>query len=62
MDYMCTSGLIFRVSEGRTVVEGDMIPYSDQLEEMLEDVAAFRKYVREHIRELYITVELSERE
>jgi len=61
MDYLCTGGLIFRVSEGRTVVEGDMITYNDQLDVLLDDISALREYVRDHIRELYIAAEKSER-
>jgi len=57
MDYLCTGGLIFRSIEGKTVVEGDMITYNDQLEEILDDISVFRKYVREHIGELYVVAE-----
>ena len=57
MDYLCTGGLIFRVSEGRTVVEGDMITYHDQLDVLLDDSSALREYVREHIGKLYAVAE-----
>lgn len=61
MDYLCTGGLIFRVSEGRTVLEGDMITYHDELDLVLDDISVLREYVRDHIRELYVAAEGSEK-
>ena len=60
MDYLCTGGLIFRAFEGKTLVEGDMFAYHDQLDKLLDDISALRGYVREHIQELYVAAEQSE--
>lgn len=59
LDFMCAGGLMFRVEGNKTLIEWDMVVYNDKVDGVLGDLTAFRDYVRDHIRELYVAAELA---
>jgi hypothetical protein len=57
LDELLDTPLEFSVSEGKTIVTSYNDNFSDQVDEVWDNVTAFRDYLRNNIQKIYMAVE-----